>query len=135
MTRPSDFTLSQSERKHEHAVAALEVDLRVSTRRYGNVLLALDGVRHRGRIHAGAALELPQYFAGLGIVGFEPAVAFAVEDKPARRCQHAADQGLRSLHSPRDLAGIYVNRDQPSPLFFAGNQLERAAEPQFAAGI
>src|SRR5581483_1163749 len=118
MTRPSDFTLSESERKHEHAVAALEVDLRVSTRRYGNVLLSLDGVRHRGRIHSAAALELPQYFSGLGLVGFEPPAAFAVEDKAARRGQHAAAQGLRSLHSPRDRAGIYVNRDQPSPLFF-----------------
>src|SRR5690349_23686158 len=71
------------QREHEQAVAALEVELRVTARRYRDVLLAVDHVRHRWRIRAGTDVELPQLLAGARVERPEPAVAFAVEDDVA----------------------------------------------------
>src|SRR5665213_3074746 len=123
------------EREHEDAVAALEIELRVAAGGYGDVLLAVDGIRHRRRIDAGAAIVLPQLVAVLRIERLEPAVALAVEHEPPCRSQHAADQRLGRLHAPGNLAGVEVDRDQTPPLLLARDRLERAAQPQLAARI
>src|SRR5439155_19331715 len=88
-----------------------------------------------GCIDAGAAVVLPQLLAGLGVDRLEPAISLAVEHEISRGGEHAADQRLRRLDAPGDLAGIEVDRDQPSGLLLARDDLERAAEPQLAAGI
>ena len=73
---------------------------------------------------AGALTPAPQlYFHSslpvLRVEGLEPAVAFAVEDEVAGRGEHAADQRLRCLELPRDLAGVEVDGDEPAPLLLA----------------
>ncbi len=78
-------------------------------------------------------LERPQLLAGAGVVGGELAVAFTVEHQAAGRGQHAADQRLRRVVLPGDLAGVEVDRGQPAPLLLARDHLEGAAQPQLAA--
>src|SRR5665213_3301437 len=97
------------EREHEDAVAALEIELRVAAGGDGDVLLAVDGIRHRRRIDAGAAIVLPQLVAVLRIERLEPAVALAVEHEPPCRSQHAADQRLGRLHAPGNLCLLYTS--------------------------
>src|SRR5439155_15046145 len=129
----NSFSLWQ--RKHEHAVAALRVDLVVAARGDRDVLLAADHVGHGRCVDAGAAVVFPELLAGLGIERLEPAVGLAVEDEVAGGREHAADQRLWRLDTPCDLAGVEVDGDQTAPLLFRGNRLERAAEPQFSAWI
>src|SRR6185437_16973015 len=121
------------QREHEYAVAALRVDLVVAAGRDRDVLLAVDHVGDARRIDAGAAVELPQLLAGARVVGLVPAVRLAVEHDVTRGREHAADQRLRRLVLPCDLAAVEVDRDELSPLLFGWNGLERAAQPQLAA--
>src|SRR6185503_5998233 len=64
--------------EHEDAVAPLRVDLVVAAGGVRDVLLAPGHVRDRGRVHAGAAVVLPELLAGGGIESLEPAVRLAV---------------------------------------------------------
>src|ERR1700692_3918119 len=119
-------------REGDDAVAALGIDLHVAAGRHHDVLLAADDIGRRRRVDAGAGLELPQYVAALGVIGLEPAVAFAGEDQAAGRGENAADHRLRRLHLPFDLAGVVVDCSYVAPLLFRGDDLEGAAEPQLA---
>src|ERR1700729_4014445 len=65
----------------DDVVAALGVDLGVAARTDDDILLAVDHVGGRGRIDAGASLELPEHFAGGVVVSLEPAIGFAGEDE------------------------------------------------------
>ena len=57
-----DGLLARSgQREHEHAVAALEVELRVAAAATAMYCLPSDHVRHRRRVDAGAALELHSF--------------------------------------------------------------------------
>src|SRR5881296_3324048 len=82
LLRPSGSGLRHAE--HEHRVTQRELELEVAPRRHGDELLTVHGEHGRGGVDAGAALELPQHLAGLGIVRLEPAVALACEDETAR---------------------------------------------------
>ena len=64
-------------------------------------------------------VELPELLAGARVERLEPAVALAVEHEVAGRGEHAADQRLRRLRLPRDLAGVEVDGDEPAPLLLA----------------
>src|SRR6476659_4319487 len=92
--------------EHEDAVAALRIDLVVAAGGDRHVLLAADHVRHRWSVDTGAAIKFPQLLAGLRVEGLEPAVGLAVEDHAAGGGEHAADERLRRLLLPRDLAGV-----------------------------
>src|SRR5689334_20490015 len=94
------------QREHEHAVAALRIDLVVAARRDGDVLLAVHHVRDARRIDARAAVVLPQLLAGARVISLVPAVGFTVEHDVAGSRHHAADQRLRRLVLPGDLAGV-----------------------------
>src|SRR5437899_10499206 len=65
-----------------------------------DVLLAVDGIRHRRRADAGAGPELPQRLSGLGVERLEPAVDVAVEEEPAGRRRDAADVPQGVLVAP-----------------------------------
>src|SRR6185312_16132355 len=114
----------------EDAVAALRVDLVVAAGGDGDVLLALHHVRDARRVDARTAEVLPQLLAVARVVRLVPTVRLAVEHDVAGSGEHAADQRLRRLHAPRDLAGVQVDRDETAPLLLARYRLERAAEPQ-----
>src|SRR5262245_24199890 len=62
------------QRVYEHAVAALEVELRVAAAAHRDVLLLPDRVRDRHRVRAGAALEAPQELPGLRVERLEEPV-------------------------------------------------------------
>src|SRR6266581_5057351 len=121
------------QREYDDAVAALEVDLRISARGNGDVLLVLHHVGHRRRVDAGSGLVLPQQASGRGVQRLEKAVAFAEEHQTPGGGERAADQGLLGVVLPRHLAGIDVDRGEPSPLLLARYDLERTAEPELAA--
>src|SRR5947208_16751088 len=67
------------QRENEHAVAALRVDLHIAAGSDRDVLLAVDHVRHGGRVDAGAAIVFPQLLAVARVERLEPAVRLAVE--------------------------------------------------------
>src|SRR5881628_985888 len=119
----------------EHRVAQRVADLEVAARRHGDELLAVH-LEHRGRgVHAGAAVELPQDGAGLGVVRLEPAVALTGEYQAARCGGRAAHHRELGLHRPGDLTGVQVDRVDVAPLariaaLIVGNPDEGAAEPQ-----
>src|SRR5437879_2941921 len=83
LPQPSGSGLRHAE--HEHRVAQREVELEVAPCGYGDELLAVHGEHGRGGVDTGAALELPQHLAGLGVVRLEPAVALAREDEATCR--------------------------------------------------
>src|SRR4051812_34254351 len=118
------------QRESDDAIATLVVELHVAARSDHNVLLAADCIRRRRRIDAGPGLERPEHVAVLGIIGAEPAIAFTGEDEPASGRENAADHRLRRLLLPLDLAGVVVDGGYVSGLFFGGDHLERAAEPE-----
>src|SRR5438128_1873355 len=74
----------------EDRVAQRIADLEVAPGRDGDELLAVQLVHRGRRVDAGAAVELPQDGARLGVVRLEPAVALAGEHQAARRGGRAA---------------------------------------------
>src|SRR3989440_998966 len=121
----------------EQRITERVADLEIAARSHGHELLAVD-VEHRGRgVGAGAAVELPQHRAGLGVVRLEPAVAFAGDHEPARRGGRAAHHRQLGFHAPRDLAGVQVDRVDVAVLTRVAalgvrDAHEGAAEPQAA---
>src|SRR5438128_1367216 len=71
------------EPEDEDRVAQRVADLEVAARGHRDELFAVHLEDRGGRIHAGAAIELPQDRAGLGVVGFERAVTLAGESNAA----------------------------------------------------
>src|SRR5439155_18910636 len=104
------------QREYYDAVAALEVDLRISARGNGDVLFVLHHIGHRRRVDAGSGLVLPQQASGRRIQSLEKAVALAEEHQTSGGGERAADQGLLSVVLPRDFAGIDIDGREPPPL-------------------
>src|SRR6266403_6030343 len=100
------------ERESDDIVAAAEIDLRVASRAYDDILLAV------GRI-----------------IGGEFAVAFARENKAACGGENAADHRFWRLDLPFDLAGVVVNGGNVARLRLARDRGESAAQPQLAVWI
>src|SRR5258706_8146732 len=114
--------------EYDHAVAALEVELRISTRGDDDVLFVLHHIRHRRRVDAGSCLVLPQQVSGRRVERLEEPVALAEEHQAPGGGERAADQGLLGVVLPRDLAGIDVDRREAAPLLLARYGLECAAQ-------
>src|ERR1700682_1659599 len=130
--RASSMAVAMSgsgQREHDHGITAFVVKLRIAAGRHGNVLLAVNGVGYRRRVHAGTALEFPELLARRCIECAEQPVSFAIEYKSPGSDEHAADQRLLSLVIPRDLAGIDIDRGQLAPLRLRRNGLECATQP------
>src|SRR6266478_6194998 len=102
--------------EYDDAVAALEIDLRISARGNGDVLFALHRVGHRRRVDSGSGLVLPQQASGRRVKRFEEPVAFAEEHQTSGGGERAADQGLLGVVLPRHLARIDVDGREPAPL-------------------
>src|SRR5512145_1788320 len=90
--------------ERDDVVAALEVDLRVSTGADDDVLLAVHRIGSWRGIDARACEEGPQNIAALRVVGAEPTVTFTSEHETAGGGQRAAHHGQRRLLLPGDLA-------------------------------
>src|SRR3989442_903158 len=123
------------EPEDEDRVAQRVADLEVAARGHRDELFAVHLEDRGGRIHAGAAIELPQDRAGLGVVGFEPAVTLAREYQAAGRGGRAAHHRQVGLHGPRDLSRVQIDRVDVSPLtrvttLFVRDADEGAAEPE-----
>src|SRR5438552_15006649 len=130
--RPALPLLRQA--KNEDAVAIREAELEVAAGRDGDELLTVDLERDRGGVDAGAALEPPELFAGLGVERVEVAGAVAAgEDHAPRRGEGAADQRVRKLVLPGDLPRVDVDRSEGSPLLLGGDRDEGAPEPELPA--
>src|ERR1700729_2699076 len=123
------------DREGDDVVAALGVDLGVAARTDDDILLAVNHVGRRGRVDAGAGLELPKHFAAGIVVGLEPAVGFAGEDEAAGGRKNPTDHRLRRLDLPGDLAGVVVDRGDIAEALLSGDDRERAAKPEFAVRI
>src|SRR5438034_6067898 len=82
------------QREYYDAVAALEVELRISARGDGDVLFVLHHIGHRRRVDAGSCLVLPQQASGLRVHRLKKTVAFAEEHQTPGGGERAADQGL-----------------------------------------
>src|SRR6266581_92757 len=119
--------------EYDHAVAALEVNLRISAGGNGDVLFALHRVGHRRRVDAGSGLVLPQQASGRRVQRLEKAVALAEEHQTPGGGERAADQGLLGVVLPRHLARVDIDGRKASPLLLARYGLERAAQPELAA--
>src|SRR5580704_19622912 len=117
------------DREGDDVVAALGIDLGVAARTDDDILLAVDHVRRRGGIDAGASLELPKHFASGGVVRFKPPVGFAGEQEAAGGGENAADHGLRRFDLPGDLTRVVVDRGDVAEALLARDDRERAAEP------
>src|SRR5205807_5885325 len=125
--------LRQSE--DEDRIPQRIADLEVASRRHRHKLLTVELEHRRRRVGAGAAVELPQHRAGLGVVRLEPAVALAREHQAARGGGRAAHHRQLGLHAPRDLAGVQVDRVHIAVLTRVAalrvrDAHEGAAEPQ-----
>src|SRR5438094_6087868 len=123
------------EPEDEDRVAQRVADLEVAARGHRDELFAVHLEDRGGRIHAGAAIELPQDRAGLGVVGLEPAIALAREYQAAARGGRAAHHRQVGLHGPRDLARVQVDRVDVAPLtrvttLVVRDADEGAAEPE-----
>src|SRR5204862_5925758 len=115
---PASALLRQA--KNEDAVAVREAELEVAARGDGDELLPVDLERDRGGVDAGAALEAPELLAGLRVERVEVAGAVAAgEDHATRRGEGPADQRVRQLVLPGDLARIDVYRAESPPLLLA----------------
>src|SRR5258705_12318330 len=97
------------ERESDDIVAAAEIDLRVASRAYDDILLAVDHVGGGRRVDAGSGAETPQFLAVGRIIGGELSVAFARENEAACGGENAADHRFWRLDLPFDLAGVVVN--------------------------
>src|ERR1700722_4180611 len=106
------------DREGDDVVAALGIDLGVAARTDDDILLAVDHVGRRRRIDARASLELPKHFASGRVVGFEPAVGLASEEKAAGCGENAANHRLRRLDLPGDLPGVVVDRGDIAEALF-----------------
>src|SRR5947207_5820092 len=118
----------------EHRVAERIADLEVPARRHGDELLAVHFEHRRRGVGAGAAVELPQHGAGLGVVRLEPAVALAGVHQAARGGGRTAHHRQLGLHGPGDLPGVQVDRVDIAVLtrvaaLVVGDAHEGAAEP------
>src|SRR5260370_35254089 len=107
------------ERESDDIVAAEEIDLRVASRAYDDILLAVDHVGGGRRVDAGSGAETPQFLAVGRIIGGELAVAFARENKAACGGENAPDHRFWRLDLPFGLARAVVNGRQCAPLPFA----------------
>src|SRR2546425_202385 len=119
----------------EDRVAQRIADLEVATGRDGNELLAVQLVHRGRRVDTGAAVELPQDGARLGVVRLEPAVALAGEHQAAGGGGRAAHHRQLGLLLPDDLAGVQVDRADQAvlarvPALLVRNPDECATEPQ-----
>src|SRR5438876_646304 len=108
--RPRDLHTGLRQPEDEHRVAERIAELEVPARRPGDELLAVHFEHRRCSVDSGAAVELPQHRAGLGIVRLEPAVALAGEHQAAGGGGRAAHHRQLGLHGPGDLAGVQVDR-------------------------
>src|SRR5271170_3860157 len=81
-----------------------------------DVLLAIHLVGDGRGVHAGPEVIAPDALAGLRVEGIEPAVAFAHEHEVPARGQNPADQGLRGLVLPGDLARLDIEGDEGTVL-------------------
>src|SRR5258705_4013932 len=97
------------ERESDDIVAAAEIDLRVASRAYDDILLAVDHVGGGRRVDAGSGAETPQFLAVGRIIGGELSVAFARENEAACGGENASDHRFWRLDLPFDLAGVVVN--------------------------
>src|SRR6266508_4922575 len=121
--------------EHEDRVAQRIADLEVTTRRDRDELRAVELVHRGRRVHAGAAVELPQDGASLGVVGLEPAVTLTGEHQAARRGGRAAHHREVSLLLPGDLPRVQVYRADGAvltrvPTLVIRDPDERATQPQ-----
>src|SRR6266699_6119905 len=121
----------------EHRVAERIADLEVPARRHGYELLAVHFDHRRRSVDSGAAVELPQHRARLGIVRLEPAVTLAGEHQAAGGGGRAAHHRQLGLRGPGDLAGVQVDRVDIAVLtrvaaLVVWHAHEGAAEPQTA---
>src|SRR3989475_3837681 len=88
------------EPEDEARVAQRVADLEVAARSHRDELFTVHLEDRGGRIDAGAAIELPQDRAGLGVVGFEPAVTLAREYQAAARGGRAAHHRQGRVFGP-----------------------------------
>src|SRR5438094_2645754 len=121
--------------EHEDRITERVADLEVPARGHGDELLAVDLEHGRRGVGAGAAIELPEHGAGLGVVRFEPAVPLAREDEVPGGGRRAAHHRELGLHRPRDLAGLQVDRVDVAvlarvPALLIRDADERATEPE-----
>src|SRR6266481_783996 len=123
------------QREGDDIVAPLVVELDVAAGRNDDILLAVDRIRGRRRVDAGAGVESPQHLAVPGVIGAEAPIAFAGEDEAAGCRQNAADHRLRRLYLPTNLAGVVIDRRDVAGLLFGRDDLEGAAEPQLALRV
>src|SRR5258706_12120702 len=123
------------ERESDDIVAAAEIDLRVASRAYDDILLAVDHVGGGRRVDAGSGAETPQFLAVGRIIGGELSVAFARENEAACVCKNAADHRFWRLDLPFDLAGVVVNGGDLDRQRLARGPGGRAAQPQRARCI
>src|SRR6266851_6201901 len=122
------------QREHPQRVAAREVQLEITARGEGHVLLPVKLVSDGWGIGAGAGLELPQAVARLGIVGIEITVTFASEDQAASGRQRAADAHLIGTRLPRLAVSAHVDGRDVAPGRAARRGEEGAAQAQRARG-
>src|SRR2546427_3457948 len=104
------------EPEDEDRVAQRVADLEVAARGHRDELFAVHLEDRGGRIHASAAIELPQDRAGLGVVGLEPAVALAREYQAAPRGGRAPHPRQLGLSGPRGPARVQVDPVYLAPL-------------------
>ena len=76
----------------------------------GDVLLAIDGVRHGSRVDGSAALEVPENFAGGGVERHKIAISIARENEAARSRKHAGPRWREMLQLPLDLTRGRIDR-------------------------
>src|SRR5258706_12306904 len=96
------------ERQSHDIVSRAEIDLRLASRAYDDILVAVDHVGGGRRVDAGSGAETPQFLAVGRIIGGELAVAFARENEAACGGENAADHRFWRLDLPFDLAGVVV---------------------------
>ena len=77
-----------------------------------DVLLAVDGICHRRRHHAGLHRRGPQALAGVGAIGHELAARAALEHQLTGRAQHTAVERRALLDAPGFLARHRIPGDQ-----------------------
>src|SRR5437588_1195705 len=103
VSRDADFDSSQAECK----------DVRAACN--GDVLIAVDGIRHRTRSPTLVGVELPEPFSVAGI-GCDEALVCSVENQPAGSGHEAAAENAASyLNLPRRFSRLDVERFERSP--------------------
>ena len=101
----------------------------------GNVLLAVDRIGHRGRVDAGAEIEVPELLQALGVISRERAVVVPQEHQIAGGRKRAAVVGIFELQANLGLAGGRVEGFEAAveplgrPAAAAGKALARLDRP------